>query len=174
MGKSKKLKSGTSESSNSTESQMGSSLFTSKSLHQSTMPQMIKKMDKSEVDKMLAKFFILNNISFNVVQTPAFIDFIKVVVEFGSTYNLPSYSTLRTKLIPEAKIPVDEYVANVKKSWIKTGCTIMSDTWTDIKHRVFINIIAYSPSGAVLMDSRDISSEKKNGSLLERSYFYSD
>ncbi|XP_057459283.1 uncharacterized protein LOC130749945 [Actinidia eriantha] len=138
----------------------------SKSLHQSTMPEMCKKMDKSSVDKLLTKQVILNNIAFNVVQTPSFITFVKGVAEFGPTYKLPSYSTLRTKLVPDSRIEVEAYVANVKMSWIKTGCTLMSDIWSDMKQRAFINIIAYSPRGVVFMNAFEISKEKKTGLYL--------
>ncbi|XP_059663870.1 uncharacterized protein LOC132309596 [Cornus florida] len=131
------------------------------------MPETIKKMDKSEVDKKLAKHIILNNISFNVVQTQSFIDFVKSVAEFGSTYKLPSYSTLRTKLIPDSKTEVEAYIGNVKKTWVATGCTLMSDIWSDMKQRAFINIIAYSPGGVVFMNSFEISKDTKIGVYLK-------
>ncbi|XP_059629874.1 uncharacterized protein LOC132272802 [Cornus florida] len=124
-------------------------------------------MDKSEVDKKLAKHIILNNISFNVVQTQSFIDFVKSVAEFGSTYKLPSYSTLRTKLIPDSRTEVEAYIGNVKKTWVATGCTLMSDIWSDMKQRAFINIIAYSPGGALFMNSFEISKDKKTGVYLK-------
>ena len=60
-------------------------------------------MDKTDVDKLLAKLFVLNNIYFNAIQTQLFIDLVKALYEFGTTYKLPSFSTLRTKLIPKAK-----------------------------------------------------------------------
>ncbi|XP_059638798.1 uncharacterized protein LOC132281076 [Cornus florida] len=131
------------------------------------MPETIKKMDKSEVDKKLAKHIILNNISFNVVQTQSFINFVKSVAEFGSTYKLPSYSTLRTKLIPDSRTEVEAYIGNMKKNWVATGCTLMSDIWSDMKQRAFINIIAYSPGGAVFMNSFEISKDKKTGVYLK-------
>ncbi|CAH9127756.1 unnamed protein product [Cuscuta epithymum] len=124
-------------------------------------------MDKSGVDKLLTKFFIMNNISFNVIQSDSFKNLVKALGEFGPTYRLPSYTTLRTKLIPEAKKEVGEYVKNVKKSWEKTGCTIMSDTWSDLKQRCYINFIAHSPGGAVFLQFIEISKERKTGYLLK-------
>ena len=95
----------------------------SNDLHQTTILGMCKKKDKSAVDKLLTQHVILNNISFNVVQTPAFIRFVQGVAKYGHGYKLPSYSTLRTKLIPNSRIEVEEYISNVKKSWVTTGCT---------------------------------------------------
>ncbi|KAG8372285.1 hypothetical protein BUALT_Bualt12G0050400 [Buddleja alternifolia] len=86
-------------------------------LQQSTVPGIFNKKDKDEVDKKLDKFFVLNNISFNLIQTPSFKEFLTNAIEYGKSYKIPSYSTLRAKLIPDSKKEVDEYVAVVKKSW---------------------------------------------------------
>ncbi|XP_059635475.1 uncharacterized protein LOC132277655 [Cornus florida] len=43
----------------------------------------------------------------------------------------------------------------------------MSDIWSDMKQRAFINIIAYSPGGAVFMNSFEISKDKKTGVYLK-------
>ncbi|XP_031270523.1 uncharacterized protein LOC116128897 [Pistacia vera] len=136
---------------------------------QASLLEMNKKKDKEFVDKMLAKCFMVNNIAFNVVQTGAFGEFVKAMAEYGAAYKLPSYSTLRTKLIPESRKGVDEYVAMVKHSWDTSGsgCTIMSDIWTDIRHRSFINLVAYSPGGAVFIKSLDVSRERKTGIYLK-------
>ncbi|XP_031278048.1 uncharacterized protein LOC116136494 [Pistacia vera] len=119
---------------------------------------MNKKKDKEFVDKMIAKCFVVNNIAFNVVQTGAFGEFVKAVAEYGVAYKLPSYSTLRTKLIPESRKGIDAYVAMVKCSWDTSGsgCTIMSDIWINIRHRSFINLVTYSPSDAMFIKSLDL------------------
>ncbi|XP_031252803.1 uncharacterized protein LOC116110721 [Pistacia vera] len=129
----------------------------------------MKKKDKELVHKMLAKCFVVNNIAFNVVQTGAFGEFVKAMAEYGAAYKLPSYSTLRTKLIPKSRKGVDEYVAMVKRSWDTSGsgCNIMFDIWTDIRHRSFINLVAYLPSGAVFIKSLDVSRERKTGIYLK-------
>uniref|UniRef100_A0A7N2MPJ2 Uncharacterized protein n=1 Tax=Quercus lobata TaxID=97700 RepID=A0A7N2MPJ2_QUELO len=88
---------------------------------------MCKKKDKNAVDKLLTQHVILNSLAFNVVQTLPFICFVQGVAAYGLVYKLPSYSTLRTKLIPNSRIEVGEYVSKVKKSWVTTGCTLMSD-----------------------------------------------
>ncbi|KAG8380934.1 hypothetical protein BUALT_Bualt06G0068200 [Buddleja alternifolia] len=89
-----------------------------------------------------------------------------LAIEYGKSYKIPSYSTIRTKLIPDSRKEVDEYVAVDKKSWALTGCTLMSDIWSDMKHRSVINIVAYSPGGAVMMNSFEVSKEKKTGMYL--------
>ncbi|XP_031281888.1 uncharacterized protein LOC116140381 [Pistacia vera] len=130
---------------------------------------MNKKKDKEFVDKMLAKCFEVNNIAFNVVQTGVFGEFVKAMAEYGVAYKLPSYSTLRTKLIPESRKGVDEYIDMVKHSWdtSRSGCTIMFDIWTKIRHRSFTNLVAYSPGSAVFIKSLDVSRERKTRIYLK-------
>ncbi|KAK6145420.1 hypothetical protein DH2020_022240 [Rehmannia glutinosa] len=84
------------------------------------VPGIYKKKDKDEVDKKLAKFFTLNNIAFNVVQKESFKEFLRAIMDYGPSYKIPSYSILRTKLIPDVKKDVEHYVAEVSKEK-KTG-----------------------------------------------------
>ncbi|XP_020098383.1 uncharacterized protein LOC109717117 [Ananas comosus] len=135
--------------------------------NQMTMQEVYKKKNKEEVDQSLAKFFIMNNISFNVVQSALFLDLIKDVANYGSGYKVPSYSTLRIKLITNEKKEAETYVGKVKSSWHLSGCTIMSDGWTDLKGKAFTNVIAYSPGGAIFMNSFECSKERKTAMYLK-------
>ncbi|XP_042483006.1 uncharacterized protein LOC122063348 [Macadamia integrifolia] len=49
------------------------------------------------------------------------------------------------------KSEIMQYVSSIKATWDITCCTIMSDSWTDIKKRSWVNVIAYSPGGAVFL-----------------------
>ncbi|KAF3967960.1 hypothetical protein CMV_008089 [Castanea mollissima] len=81
-----------------------------------TNSEMCGKKDKNAVDKLLAQLVIVNNISFDVVQTTSIICFVQGVAEYGPDYKLPSYLTFQRKLIPYLKVEVEEYARNVKKS----------------------------------------------------------
>ncbi|XP_026442370.1 uncharacterized protein LOC113341868 [Papaver somniferum] len=100
------------------------------------------------------------------VSTPGFIEMIKAVSDYGIGYLLPSYSTLRTKLVVNTKADVERYVNEVKESWSLTGCTIMSDIWTDMKKQSFINVVAYSPKGKVFLKSVERSGEPNTGLFI--------
>ncbi|KAK7860888.1 hypothetical protein CFP56_029229 [Quercus suber] len=76
----------------------------------------VVKKDKSAVDKLLARLLIVNNISFDVVQTTSFICFVEGVADYGLEYKLPSNLTLQRN--PKKK---DKH----KSSWInKAHCTL--------------------------------------------------
>ena len=53
-----------------------------------------------------------------------------------------------------------------KKEWKKTGCTLMSDGWTDGKSRHLTNFLVNSPRGSVFLKSVDTSSIIKNSQKL--------
>ncbi|KAI3869211.1 hypothetical protein MKX03_021437, partial [Papaver bracteatum] len=86
-------------------------------LKQTSIPRMINKKDKEAVDMKVALCFFSNNIPFNVIQTPGFIEMAKAISDYGIGYALPSYSTLRTKLVVNTRAAVELYVNEVKESW---------------------------------------------------------
>ncbi|XP_042521332.1 uncharacterized protein LOC122094800 [Macadamia integrifolia] len=112
---------------------------------------MAAKQDKKSLDMLVTDFFVNNNISFNVIQTNSFIEMLRGACAYGTSYVVPSYSNLRTSLILGKKAEIMQYVSSIKATWDITGCTIMSDSWTDIKKRSWVNVIAYSPGGAVFL-----------------------
>ena len=48
-----------------------------------------------------------------------------------------------------------------KEEWKRTGCTIMSDGWTDRKRRSICNFLVNSPRGTVFLYSLDTSDISK-------------
>ncbi|CAL5438641.1 unnamed protein product [Camellia sinensis] len=54
---------------------------------------------------------------------------------------------------------VDEF----KEQWKKTGCTIMSDGWSDRKRRSICNFLVNSPNGTIFLSSLDTSDISKTG-----------
>ncbi|KAF9617656.1 hypothetical protein IFM89_037719 [Coptis chinensis] len=123
--------------------------------------------DNESVDKMVAQAFMMNGIAANVVKSPSFISMIKAIAEYGSGYSLPSCATLSTKLLRDVRKEVNEYVSAIKASWSLTGCTLMSDTWTDSENHSFITLIAYSPKGAVFLKSFESTDSTIAGDFLE-------
>ncbi|KAF6170898.1 hypothetical protein GIB67_014715 [Kingdonia uniflora] len=119
----------------------GSQEESSTSLKQTTITSIFNKKDKDRVDKKVANCIFMNNIPFNVIQTDSFKEMIKAISDFGPGYKEPSYTTLRTKLVVSSRKDVEEYVAEVKSSWAVQGCSIMSDMWTDLNQRSYINLI---------------------------------
>lgn len=82
--------------------------------------------DDVMLEKLLVKFILFNGVDVDIVRRPSFINSVNAVAEHGSSYRLPCCSEVKTKLVPDLKEEIGEQVANVKKSWVRTGCTLIS------------------------------------------------
>lgn len=121
------------------------------------MPNIREEKDKNIVDRKLAKLLILDSICSDAIQSPFFNNFVKGVAEYGPGYELPSSLTLKSLIMPGIKKEVEEYVQNVKKYSIKTGCTLMYNIWPSRKSGIktfftYKKIFAYTPRGLACMD----------------------
>ncbi|XP_068463716.1 uncharacterized protein [Phaseolus vulgaris] len=124
---------------------------------QATINQMMKKGYKEEVDAQVAEFFYTSAIPFNVIKNPAFTKMCEMIGKYGAGYKPPSYHDIREKLLKQAIEKTDLVLQEYKEEWKKTGCTIMSDGWTDKKRRSICNFLVNSPKGTVFMYSLDTS-----------------
>ena len=59
-----------------------------------------------------------------------------------------------------------DMLESYKIEWKKTGCTLMSDGWTDAKYRSITNFLVNSPRGTVFLKSIDTSGISKNADNL--------
>lgn len=124
-----------------------------------TLPKILISKDGALLDKLLAKFILLNDLDIDIMQRPSFINYVNAVAEHGSNYRLPCCSVVKTKLVPDLKKEIGEQVANVKKSWVRTGCTLISAISCD-EDRCFINFFAYSAEGMVLLKTLEIPKDE--------------
>ncbi|XP_047166554.1 uncharacterized protein LOC124835629 [Vigna umbellata] len=134
---------------------------TSKGGVQATINQMMKKGYKEEVDAQVAEFFYTSAIPFNVIRNPAFAKMCEMIGKYGVGYKPPSYHDIREKLLKQAVKKTDANLEEYKEEWKKTGCTIMSDGWTDRKRRSICNFLVNSPRGTVFLYSLDTSDISK-------------
>ncbi|KAL0433027.1 UNVERIFIED_CONTAM: hypothetical protein Slati_2637000 [Sesamum latifolium] len=102
---------------------------------------MTRKKEKEIADDALVKAMIISNISFNVLRSEEFVAACAKIAEHGPGYVPPSSETARTKILAKLKEEANEYVNSIKSSWTESGCTLMSDTWTDGRKRPHINYL---------------------------------
>ncbi|XP_028552223.1 uncharacterized protein LOC110098778 [Dendrobium catenatum] len=133
---------------------------------QELQPPTATKELRNKVCLDIARFIYENGISFNVVRSPSWINMLRSVGSYGRGLQLPSMYELRTWMLNEEFKTTSKMVDDVKKTWIETGITIMSDDWSDIRHRSIINFLINNPYGIVFMKSVDASSFLKDTQLL--------
>ncbi|KAJ9561078.1 hypothetical protein OSB04_006238 [Centaurea solstitialis] len=137
---------------NMTDKGRGMDKVSMKGKGQSTINAMFKKDDRERVCQQIASV-----ISFNCVNNPEFKKMVKMIGDFGRGLDPPSYHEMRVTCLKKefdyTKALLEEY----KQEWKKTGCTLMSDEWTDRKHQCICNFLVNSPKGTIFLASIDAS-----------------
>ena len=64
------------------------------------------------------------------------------------------------------KMDIGARLAEFRQSWESTGCTVMSDGWTDDKGRSLINFLVQCTRGTMFVKSVDASARIKDATLL--------
>lgn len=131
---------------------------------QKTMNQVLK--DREPVTRALCRLVYGEALSFKLVKSPLWKDALRLVGEYGKGLKPPSYHEVRVTYLKKEVERVEEGLEKYKQEWKKTGCTLMSDGWTDGKQRSITNFLVNSPSGTVFVKSIDTSSFAKDATKL--------
>ena len=117
-------------------------------------------------DLAIAKWMIDACVPFNTANSIYYQHAIDGITTMGPGYKGPNFHALRgyylAKVVDEMKIFVESY----REIWKKTGCTLMTDGWTDQKRRNLINFLVYCPKGTVFLKTVDASEASKAAMLL--------
>jgi hypothetical protein len=134
---------------------------------QPSIRSMVKQKEKDEADKLVGKCFLWSDIPFNIAKNnPFYQPMFDAVVVVGLGYMAPTYEELRGPILQNEKIDCARRLEELKGSWETTGCTVMSDGWTDQKGRTLLNFLVNCPKGTMFVKSVDASTHVKDASLL--------
>lgn len=111
------------------------------------MNQFYKKEEREEVCAQICRVFYNNLLSFNVVKDPEWIKMTGMIGNFRKGFKSPSYHEVRVKSLKLEVERTMNLLSEFKEEWKRTGCTIMSDGWTDKKKRSICNFLVNSPKG---------------------------
>ena len=107
------------------------------------MGRIFQQEAREEVDLTIVFFFYLNFISFNVAQSPLFIEMCQSLLYRAPTSYVPHCSKkLRTTLLVKARKEVYKILEPIKSTWPSFGVSIVYDGWTDATHHPLINFMA--------------------------------
>ncbi|XP_006589897.1 uncharacterized protein LOC114371387 [Glycine soja] len=68
---------------------------------------------------------------------------------------IPSYHDIRVPLLKKEVEYTENLIKGHREQWVKYGCTIMFDAWTDRKQRCIINFLINSQVGTMFLKSVD-------------------
>jgi len=72
-----------------------------------------------------------------------------LVAKHESGFKPPSYHDIRQKYLKQEVDQTMTLLEEYKLEWKKTGCSIMSDGWTDKKRCCICNFLVNSPKGTI-------------------------
>eukprot|EP00253_Pinus_taeda_P004357 PITA_04357 len=146
-----------------------SSFFVPRTTHGSQLgiKSSMKKKEKAEADKLVSRCLLWGDVPFNIAKTnPFYQPMFDVVAVVGPGYKAPTFAELRGPLLQNEKTECTTRLAEFRASWEYTGCTVMSNGWTDQKGRTLLNFLVSCPKGTMFMKSVDASDHIKDARLL--------
>jgi hypothetical protein len=120
-------------------------------------------MGRDAVDMKIIRGLCANGIPFNVLRNPQFVEMVMAINKGPEGYKPPSSEKARTTLLDECKRHVDKDLAPIKDTWYHHGVSIVSDGWSNIKHKPLINVLAVNSRSAMFMYAEDFSGVEKTG-----------
>ncbi|KAK2361799.1 hypothetical protein QL285_086915 [Trifolium repens] len=103
---------------------------------QAIINNIFKKNLREEACFEIASFFYNNAKAFNVAKSDEFQRMLEMVARHGLGFKPLSYHELITKYLKQKMEETTKLIEEHKLVWKKTGCTIMSDGWTDKRRRM--------------------------------------
>ncbi|KAK9048331.1 hypothetical protein SSX86_032706 [Deinandra increscens subsp. villosa] len=123
-------------------------------------------MERSVVDLKIVKALCANGIPFNVLRNPQFREMVNAIRNAPAGYKAPSSEKARTVLLDECVRDVDKNLTPFKDTWYSQGLSIVSDGWTNVRHKPLINVLAVNSRGSMFMYAEDFSGVEKTGKAI--------
>ncbi|XP_028099435.1 uncharacterized protein LOC114298970 isoform X2 [Camellia sinensis] len=120
----------------------------------------------NQADIAVAKFMYDAGIPFSASNSYYFQLMADAITAAGPGYKMPSYHSLRGKLLNNSFQEAKELCCELRKSWEVTGCSIMVDRWADKTGRTVINFFVYCSKGTVFLKSADATGISKSSEAL--------
>ena len=85
---------------------------------------------------------------------------------FGPGGKKPYQHELRENLLHEEVEDTKKLLKEQELEWVRTGCSIMTDAWTDQKRRSIMNLCVNCCIGTTFVESKEVSAETHTGEFI--------
>ncbi|KAF7130789.1 hypothetical protein RHSIM_Rhsim10G0065600 [Rhododendron simsii] len=110
-----------------------------KKTRQQNINDALRKQRGEQVDRYLAPWVYEAGIPFHAIDNDNFKQFCEAVGQFGSGYQRPSQQKLWEPLLKAGVEKNKTLLKKQEEEWASTGCSIMTNAWTDRKRRTIMN-----------------------------------
>ncbi|XP_050379890.1 uncharacterized protein LOC126797280 [Argentina anserina] len=118
------------------------------------------------VHEYLARWVYKNGIPFHALDNDSFRRFCEAVGQYGPGYKPPSQYELREPLLNKEVERTKKVLKNQEYEWAKTGCSIMTDAWSDGKRRSIMNLCVNCKEGTTFLSSKEASNDSHTGEYI--------
>ncbi|CAA0816157.1 hAT transposon superfamily protein [Striga hermonthica] len=105
-------------------------------------------------------------ISFNATELDSFRLFSEALGQFGPRWKPPSSYEMREPLLKKAVERTKLKVKPHEDEWKKSGCSIMTDAWSDRKRRSIMNLCVNSKMGTIFLSSKESSDVSHTSEMI--------
>jgi hypothetical protein len=99
----------------------------------------------------ICQWFYEASIPHNTISLPSFANMLEAIGQFGRGLKGPSPYEMSGPFLQKRKQKVLDGFNEHKEAWELTGCSIMTDAWTDRKGRGVMNLVVHSSHGGTLL-----------------------
>ena len=114
----------------------------------------------------MGRCLLWSDIPFHFARNPFYVQMFKAAAIVGPGYKPPTYEELRGPILDDEKVDCTSRLEELRRSWEATGCTVMSDGWSDKKGRTLLNFLVHCPRGIMFIKYVDASGQVKDATLL--------
>ena len=133
---------------------------------QKTLNESYKKEQRKKACADFARWMYDAAIPFNTLTLLSFSTAIDSITKAGIGMKPPTAYEVRVPLLKQEVSNINETMKSHTEEWARTGCSIMSDGWTDRCGKTIINFLVNCSKGGMFLESIDASSYSKTGDKL--------
>jgi hypothetical protein len=118
---------------------------------------------REKLDAYIGRMLFANGVPIHIARSPYFKEAFQKVAKAGlPSYVPPGEHKLRTKILDDEYAKISESMETMRAVWEESGCSIIMDGWTDIRHRPLINVIVTCAEGPFFLRAVDCSGHRKD------------
>lgn len=126
------------------------------------------KKSGNEVFSAICKFFYYAGIPSEAADSMYFHKMLELVGQCGQGMASTKNQLISDHSLQEEIATIKSYLVEYKASWAITGCSILADSWRDMRGRTVINFLASSPHNVYFVTSVDATEVVEDASNLFR------
>eukprot|EP00271_Cylindrocystis_brebissonii_P023242 TRINITY_DN953_c0_g1_i2.p1 TRINITY_DN953_c0_g1~~TRINITY_DN953_c0_g1_i2.p1 ORF type:complete len:796 (+),score=98.22 TRINITY_DN953_c0_g1_i2:906-3293(+) len=134
---------------------------------QSNLPDWYKTEKKALTDAAYLRFKLVEKLPFHLSKSPWAREFYDRLSEHGPGWEPPSEYEQKGTLLDAELTTIKDKLVDMRKSFVRYGCTIICDGWTDRQGRALLNFLAANHRGAMFLFTIDAGGDRKTGEWIE-------